>query len=419
MAQRLVPVLRRRRASVLALTAGICLLVSACSSSSSGGSSGSSDTSSTSGGSSSKGGDIEVGGMLSITAAGSNSGPALVKGANARFAQVNAAGGIDGHMIKLNVADDQLDPAKAPSVMRTLVESKHVLATIGTGSADGAAVQPYLKQMQVLGVPGGSSTSLIAAPGSTYRLDKPDYFELAARDVQYAVQVMHKKKVAVAYTDDAVGQPVLAGVKAELAKLGMKTVAVVKFSPTDTSVSTQAAKLKASGADFVVINHVPSVMSLIFKADDSLGYKPDYGATFAGENPSIIQVMGKSLNNRIIFATSFPVPTSSAAADFRTWVAKGGGDISDANTLIGWTNADAVVAVMEQAVKAAGGVPSHAQVMAAASNITIKDNYIPGATWTKTGFYGPHAASIDMLNSAGKFVKVQGVEPAPVTDSKP
>lgn len=395
---------RRRRLRRLMASGAVVLsatsLVSACGSSAS--SAGSSD------------GDLVVGGMLSFTAAGSNSGPALTKGAKARFDQINAAGGIDGHKVKFVTQDDALDPAKAPAAMRTLVESKGVLSTLGGGGADSAAVQPYLAAHQIFSLNGGSSTQLISSKDSTFRLDKPTYEELAARDVEYAVKTLGFKKIAVAYTPDDVGEPIKAGTEEELAKFGLKPVAEVSYSPTATNADAQAAKLKASGAQFVVINSVPSIMSLVFKSAQAIGYKPWYGATFAGATPSLPQIMGDSLANRILFATSFVLPDSKEAADFRKWVKAAGGDINDTNTMIGWVGADATVAVLTQAVKAAGGkVPTAAQVVEASENVTVNDNYLK-LTWSKDDWTGPDSSSIIKLTTGGKYVLLDPDKPNPI-----
>jgi branched-chain amino acid transport system substrate-binding protein len=393
---------RVRRASALgAVVVAAALVAAACGGSGSGSSGGSGDP-------------IKVGGMLSYTAAGSNSGPALEVGAKARFAQINEGGGVGGHQLEFVTADDALDPAKAPAAMRTLVESEEVVAVLGIGSADGAAVQPYLAQNSVLALAGGSSTPLINAEGSTYRLDKPTYDELAGRVVDYAVKTLGKQKIAVAYTPDAVGLPIKEGVERQLKSLGMAPVAEVEYSSTATNADAQAAQLKDSGADFVMINHVPSVMAKIFNSAERIGYKPTYGATFAGATPSLPQVMGDTLADRIYFGTSFMLPDSPEAADFRKYVEAQNGDIHDINTMIGWVNADAVAAVVAKAVQDNGGeVPTPEQVFAASSDITIDTPYLKDLTWTATDRTGPDGASITKLAPGGSYVEADAYKPNP------
>ncbi|ALL79241.1 hypothetical protein AD006_32155 (plasmid) [Pseudonocardia sp. EC080610-09] len=392
---------RARRSSVLGAVVTIAAVVlAACGGSESG-----------SGGS---GEPIKVGGMLSYTAAGSNSGPAVEAGAKARFAQFNESGGIGGHQVEFVTTDDALDPAKAPAAMRTLVESDEVVATLGLGSADSAAVQPYLTQNSILSLAGGSSTPLIEAADSPFRLDKPAYDELAGRVVEYAVKTLGKTKIAVAYTPDAVGLPIKDGVERQLREMGMTPVAEVEYSATATNADAQAAQLKDSGAEFVMINHVPSVMAKIFNSAERIGFKPDYGATFAGATPSLPQIMGEALADRIYFGTSFILPDSAEAADFRRYVEAQNGDIHDINTMIGWTNADAVAAVLQKAVTDNGGsLPTAAQVLAAGSDIEIDTAYIRDLTWTGTDRTGPDGSSISKLGPGGSYVEADAFKPNP------
>ncbi|GAA2862769.1 ABC transporter substrate-binding protein [Pseudonocardia halophobica] len=394
---------RVRRASALgAVAVAASLLVAAC---------GGGDSGSGTGGS---GDPIKVGAMLSYTANGSNSGPALEVGAKARFAQINEAGGIGGHQVQLVTADDALDPAKAPAAMRTLVEGEGVVASIGNGSADGAAIQSYLAQNNVLSLPGGASSALIQGDATTFRLDKPGYDEMTGRVVDYAVKTLGKTRIAIAYTPDAVGLPVKEGAERQLKALGLAPVAEVEYSASATNADAQAAQLKESDADFVMINHVPSVMAKIFNSAERIGYKPVYGATFAGATPSLPQIMGDTLADRIFFATSFILPDSPEAADFRKYVEAQKGDIHDSNVMIGWVNADAVAAVLQKAVQDNNGeVPTAEQVNAAADDVLINTPYLKDLHWTATDRTGPNGSAITKLAPGGQYVEVDGYKPNP------
>lgn len=362
----------------------------------------------------SESGDLIVGAMVALTGPGASSGTGEVAGANARFAQVNAAGGIDGHQIVLESADDQLDPAKAPAAARTLVESKNVLALGMSGSADSAAILPYLAAKDVLSVPTSGSTPLIEPPESTFREFVPSYGELGAAVTEYAVKELGKKRIAVAYTPDAVGEPTLAGVKAVLKKLDLPLVASVSFSASATSAAAQAAKLKESDADFVVLIHVAATASVLMKSAEQIGYQPTYGSAFPLANPTLTDIMGSALDGRIYFATPYNTPDSDEAKDFREWAGKAKADIHDTNVMSGWVNGDVLVEVLTRAVDLADGkVPSREQVLAAATDITIDTPYVRGVTWSDTERSGTKEAQILALTN-GTFTSARGFETVPI-----
>ncbi|MEU7817617.1 ABC transporter substrate-binding protein [Pseudonocardia sp. NPDC049154] len=395
----MTPFRSRRRGRLLAVAA---LAASAMALSACGSGSGSGDAN----------GDLVIGASLAMTGPNAAAGAARF-GIRGRFDQINEQGGIQGHKIVLKIGDDQLDPAVAPGVARTLVENDEVLGTGFAGSAVSAAVVPYLAAQKVLAIPSNGSTDLIRDPNSTYRLVIPSYGDLAAHMVDYAVKDLGKTKVAIAYTPDAVGNPMLEGSKAELAKLGLTPVAEVSYSAKATSAAAQAAELKASGADFVVINHVPAVASVLMQAAEQIGYQPAYGSTFALAQPALTKIMGNSLDDRIFFATGYLNPDSDAAADFRKYAGAAGGDIHSTDVMTGWVAADAYVEVLKKAVADAGGqVPSRAQVLAATTDLTIDTPYIRGVHWTADNHQGMKQARITKLVN-GQFVDVKDFAPVP------
>ncbi|MCE3551114.1 ABC transporter substrate-binding protein [Pseudonocardia sp. RS11V-5] len=390
---------RRGRLWGAAVGAAASLVLAAC-----GGGSGSGSGDAT--------GDLVIGASLAMTGPNAAAGNARF-GIQGRFDQVNEQGGIQGHKIVLKIGDDQLDPAVAPGVARTLVENDEVLGTGFAGSAVSASVVPYLTAQKVLAIPSNGSTDLIKDPGSTYRLFIPSYGDLAAHIVDYAVKDLGKTKIAVAYTPDAVGNPMLEGTRSELARLGMAPVAEVSFSAKATSAAAQAAQLKASGADFVVLNHVPAVASVLMQANEQIGYQPAYGSTFALAQPALTKIMGAQLDDRIYFATGYIDPDSDAAADFRKYVGAAGGDIHNTDVMTGWAAADTYVEVLKKAVADAGGnTPTRAQVLAATDDLVIDTPYVRGVHWTADNHAGMKQARITKL-VGGQFQQVEDFTPVP------
>lgn len=104
---------------------------------------------------------------------------------------VNAAGGIQGHPVKLYIEDDQGSVSTSLTLVKSLVQQDHVVAIVGQASNGGAAVWgPYLESVGVPVVGGQNSE-----PGY---LTNPDFFDPLGSFVAefYAI-------AAVAHTDGA------------------------------------------------------------------------------------------------------------------------------------------------------------------------------------------------------------------------
>jgi branched-chain amino acid transport system substrate-binding protein len=393
---------RRRRGVFAALAAGGILVAAGCGSDDEGAGASSS--------SSSQKEEIVVG------ATGPLSGPAaalgeLYKGMQAKFDEINASGGIDGNKLKLVVKDDQLNPATTPGVARQLVEGDNVSMMCGTaGSPTTVSIMPYLKARKI---------ALVAAAGSSQLTDDnaylplPTYPPLAAGITKYAVEKLGKRSVAIAYSADAVGTPTLAGARWQLEQMRMKPVAEVKFNGQAPDQSATAAKLKSSGADFVVVNNTAPIVANIIRASAKVGYKPQWGVLWPAMNRGMVKLSGGAIDDNVIFASPFLLGDDPKAETYRAGLEKTspGADATDSIVMLGWVTGTACAEVLRRAVNAAGGgKPSREQIVAAMPGLTYSDNYISNLHWTKEN----HTVKGEAL-----IVGIKGDRFAAITDFEP
>lgn len=399
---------RRTRGVCAALATGALLVTAGC---------GSSDDSGASSGGSGSGGGGEKGEIV-IGATGPLSGPAaalgeLYKGMNAKLDEVNRAGGIDGNRVKLVVKDDQLNPANTPGVARQLVEGDDVSMMCGVaGSPTTVSIMPYLKARRI---------ALVAAAGSSELTDDnaylplPTYPSLAAGITKYAVDEMGKRKVAIAYTDDAVGNPTLAGTKWQLEQMGLEPVAEVKFNGQAPDQSATAAKLKDSGADFVVLNNTAPIVASVIRASAKVGYKPEWGVLWPALNRGMVELSGGTIDDNVIFASPFPLGDSARAQSFRDALRASGerADATDSIVMLGWVTATACLEVIRRAVQEAGGnKPSREQIVEAMPGMTYSDDYVSNLQWTKENHTVRGEALIVGIDG-GRFRALTDFQPLP------
>ncbi|MFI8304775.1 ABC transporter substrate-binding protein [Streptomyces sp. NPDC085927] len=362
------------------------------------------------GGSTGAGGSDEGSGDIVIGSYGPLSGPAasisvLYDGMQAYFDEVNAKGGIKGHKVRLKVQDDQLNPAQTPSAARQLVERDKALMMCGpSGSPTTMAVKDYLEARNVAIVPGAGSSELT---GRTSYLQVPTYTPLAAQLAQYAVEDMDMKRVAIAYSEDSVGKPTVAGARWQLEQMGRKPVAEVTYNATAPDQSALAAKLKAAKADFVIINNTAPVISQVFKAADKIGFRPQWGTVWPALNKNLLELSGGALDKgNIVFSSPFILGDAPEAGEYRAVLDrhKPGLDVTDTIVMLGWTSATVCHQVLERAIEAAGGkTPTREQVVAAMPGLTYDDAYVNGLRWTEDNRTGQREANVIGVKN-GKFV---------------
>lgn len=376
----------RRRLALVALSAGI-LTLSAC-----GSGNGAAGTS----------GAIKIGVIVPLSGPVSSLGP-IADGIRAYYDAVNADGGIHGIHVKVLVKDDAYDPAKTPGQARALVEQDQVdMLCAPTGTGPTSAIYQYVTQQKVPTLALSGSPEF-AGPNTTVFEQLPNYNNLGAFVADFVVNDLKAKKVAIAYSPDGVGEPFRDGGKAELEKLGV-TPTTVEFDPKSPDQSTVAAKLKESGADIVMVNHVAPIVSAIAKAAAQQGYTPKYASTFALNDANFKQVSGGVLDG-VYVATPYLIGSEDDAAPYRDAVAKYApkANALDPVVMEGWATADACHSVLQKAVAAANGKPSREQILKAMSHITIDTAYVHDLTWTPEDHTGERNAQITQFDGE-KFV---------------
>lgn len=100
----------------------------------------------------------------------------------------------------------------------------------------------------------------------------PNDREIKVAHARYVVEVMHKSKIALISDTTAYGQGGFALLQEDFAKLGVKPVFEdSSIAPDTKDMSPLLAKVKASGADVVVVHSVSTPMTLIAKQAKASG----------------------------------------------------------------------------------------------------------------------------------------------------
>jgi branched-chain amino acid transport system substrate-binding protein len=100
----------------------------------------------------------------------------------------------------------------------------------------------------------------------------PNDREIKVAHARYVVEVMHKSKIALVSDTTAYGQGGFALLQEDFAKLGVKPVFEdSSIAPDTKDMSPLLAKVKASGADAIVVHSVSTPMTLIVKQAKAAG----------------------------------------------------------------------------------------------------------------------------------------------------
>jgi ABC-type branched-subunit amino acid transport system substrate-binding protein len=260
-----------------AAAALLCLSVSAC------GTGSSSSTTSNEGGKAAKiqGGPgvdvatktISIGDINALTGPAAPLGNAVAAGHRAFFEALNKRGGIDGWKVKLTVKDSGYKPQEHVQLYNELQSSVAMLNSFGSPTTK--AIQPQVDQQKIVTFPASfdslwGADSVMAPVGAPYSVD-------IANVLDYYTQSGAKKpRIGIIYQNDEYGADGLRGFKAAQSQLGFTNAGAQSFNAGDTSFTAQVQKLKAAGAQAVVVTALPSATGPIVGTAATLGFKPQW-----------------------------------------------------------------------------------------------------------------------------------------------
>jgi ABC-type branched-subunit amino acid transport system substrate-binding protein len=203
---------------------------------------------------------------------------ALGKGEVAYFKMLNEHGGINGRRINLISLDDSYAPPKTVEQTRRLVESDEVALIFSSiGTAHNTAIAKYLQGKNIPQLFVGSGASKFADiaqyPQATLGVQGPFRYE-ARLYARYALARNPDARFAVISQNDDFGRDYLLGLKDVLGDRYDQLVTAATYEVQDPTVDSQIVKLKASGADVLVIAATPKFAAQSIRKVYEIGWKP-------------------------------------------------------------------------------------------------------------------------------------------------
>ena len=233
----------------------------------------------------------------------------LTHAAEAYYRNLNENGGIDGWTINYVTKDDGYDPARSVAVTRQMVEDDGIFAlSASIGTATNVAVLPYAREvgLPIVGPIGGASQFFVEP--NVFPL-LPDYGWSAASNLDYALNGLGLKKVALLWENDELGKSAKRGFDTYMAALGMEAAESVPFDVKTTSFSPHIRRVANSGAEAVILFGSNANLAAALKAADLQGLDVKWFAPFFTADPSTRKLAGDLLNG--VYFSSWLLPVSS------------------------------------------------------------------------------------------------------------
>jgi branched-chain amino acid transport system substrate-binding protein len=309
---------------------------------------------------------------------------ALGKSEVAYFKMVNDRGGINGRMVNLISLDDGYAPPKTVEQTRRLVESDEVALIFSSiGTAHNTAIAKYLQAKNIPQLFVGSGASKFADiaqyPQATLGVQAPFRYE-ARLYIRYALAKNPNAKFAIISQNDDFGRDYLLGLRDELGDKYDERVTGATYEITEPTIDSQIVKLKASGADVLIIAATPKFAAQSIRKVHEIGWKPvTFLSNVAVWISTVMEPAGLDAGVGIISSAYVKDPMDPAWQDdagargWRQFMAKymPDGDVRDQNFVNGYNSA----MVLEAVLKACGDDLTTQNILKQA--YSIKDMELP------------------------------------------
>ena len=305
------------------------------------------------------GGDkVKIGVFMSMTGDTANFGISSTNGIKMAADEVNAAGGINGKQIELDVQDDRSDPSEAATIVTKFVTQDGVHAILGeVASSRSIAAAPIAQNAKIPMLTPSSTNPEVTKKGDyIFRSCFIDPVQGAAI-AQFAARTLNAKRAAIMVdrkNDYSTGLEKV--INATFTKMGGEMVVTQSYQAGDQDFNAQITSIKGANPDVIFVPGYYGDVALFAKQARDKGVTVPLVGGDGWDAKQLYDIGGKALNGSYFTNHYSPYDTDPAVVKFVTDYKTRYGAIPDALAATAYDAAK----IMFDAIKRAGSLDGKA-----------------------------------------------------------
>jgi branched-chain amino acid transport system substrate-binding protein len=247
--------------------------------------------------------EIVVGSIQDLSGPIAGFGKQVRLGMMLRVDEINEQGGINGRKLKLLVEDSGYDPKKAVLAAQKLVNQDKIFIMVAhIGTAQNNAAMPVQFEKNVINFFPVTAAREMYEPFNRLKYSfAATYYDQVRTTMPKMIKDKGAKKICTIYQDDEFGLEVLRGGEAALKTMGMEFAEKTSYKRGATDFSSQVARMKASGCDFVLLGTIIRETIGAIAESRKAGFSPTFMGTSASYTDLIHKLGGKAMDG--LYAT--------------------------------------------------------------------------------------------------------------------
>ena len=349
--------------------------------------------------------EIVIGSIQDLSGPIAGFGKQVRNGMLLRVDEINEQGGIGGRKLRLIVEDSAYDPKKAVLAAQKLVNQDKIFIMAGhIGTAQNNAAMPVQFEKNVINFYPVTAAREMYEPFNRLKYSfAATYYDQMRGAVPKLVKEKGSKRVCTMYQDDEFGLEVVRGAEAGLKTMGMEFVEKTSYKRGATDFSSQVARMKAAGCDFVVLGTIIRETIGGIAESRKTGFNPTFLGSSAAYTDLIHKLGGKAMDGLYATMTVQNPYLDDASKAVSFWANKYKTKFSEDPTVFSVYGYDIIDAFAVVAAKAGAGLNTDSFIKAMDSTTFEPDMFGSAtSTFTPTKHLGSDASRLSQITD-GKW----------------